>query len=114
MTTRETVARDTPAACAPRTKSIKSRPTRSALSRIGGGFMLKRATKTIRIQALIFTGDESGLRIAEALSIAAQIGVPDWIELDEKGLKGTYKAVPTRDQILPDINEALVVELYSK
>jgi small subunit ribosomal protein S4 len=53
-------------------------------------------------------------RIAEALSIATQAGLPDWMEIDEKGLKGTYKAVPTRDQILPDINEALVVELYSK
>jgi small subunit ribosomal protein S4 len=53
-------------------------------------------------------------RIAEALSIAAQIGFPDWLEVDEKGLKGTFKALPTRDQILPDINENLVVELYSK
>lgn len=53
-------------------------------------------------------------RIGESLSIAAQIGFPDWIEVDEKALKGTYKAVPTRDQIVPDINEQLVVELYSK
>ena len=34
--------------------------------------------------------------------------------VDEKGLKGTFKAVPDRDQVLPDINENLVVELYSK
>jgi len=53
-------------------------------------------------------------RIAEALSIATQAGLADWVDVDEKGLKGTFKAVPTRDQILPDINEALVVELYSK
>jgi small subunit ribosomal protein S4 len=53
-------------------------------------------------------------RIAEALSIAAQAGLPDWVDVDEKGLKGTFKSVPTRDQILPDINEQLVVELYSK
>jgi small subunit ribosomal protein S4 len=53
-------------------------------------------------------------RIAEALSIAAQAGLPDWIDVDEKGLKGIFKAVPTRDQIVPDINEQLVVELYSK
>lgn len=53
-------------------------------------------------------------RIAESMSIAAQIGFPDWVDVDEKGLKGTFKAVPTRDQILPDINESLVVELYSK
>jgi len=53
-------------------------------------------------------------RIAESLSIAAQIGFPEWLEVDEKGLKGTYKSQPSRDQILPDINENLVVELYSK
>jgi small subunit ribosomal protein S4 len=53
-------------------------------------------------------------RIAESLSIAAQIGFPDWLDVDEKGLKGVYKSQPSRDQILPDINENLVVELYSK
>lgn len=53
-------------------------------------------------------------RIAESLSIAAQIGFPEWLEVDEKGLKGKFKAQPSRDQILPDINENLVVELYSK
>lgn len=56
----------------------------------------------------------SQTRIVEALSIATQAGLADWVDVDEKGLKGTFKAVPTRDQILPDINEALVVELYSK
>ncbi len=59
-------------------------------------------------------GARSQSRIVEALSIASQAGFPDWVEIDEKALKGTFKAVPTRDQILPDINEALVVELYSK
>ncbi|MGQ0586457.1 MAG: 30S ribosomal protein S4 [Gammaproteobacteria bacterium] len=53
-------------------------------------------------------------RIAQALSIAAQIGFPDWMEVDEKGLKGKFKSVPEREQMLPDINENLVVELYSK
>ncbi len=53
-------------------------------------------------------------RIAESLSIAAQIGFPDWLEVDEKGLKGKFRSQPSRDQILPDINENLVVELYSK
>jgi small subunit ribosomal protein S4 len=53
-------------------------------------------------------------RIAGALSVAAQVGFPDWMAVDEKGLKGTFKAVPEREQFLPDINEALVVELYSK
>jgi len=53
-------------------------------------------------------------RIAAALAIATQVGWPDWVEVDDKKLSGTLKALPDRDQILPDINENLVVELYSK
>lgn len=53
-------------------------------------------------------------RITAALQIASQVGFPEWVEVDEKKMAGTYKAVPERDEILPDINENLVVELYSK
>ncbi|MDX1496377.1 MAG: 30S ribosomal protein S4 [Salinisphaeraceae bacterium] len=53
-------------------------------------------------------------RIQEAMEIANQLGLPDWVEVNEKKLEGTFKAIPDRDQILPDINENLVVELYSK
>ena len=53
-------------------------------------------------------------RIAHALTIAAQNGFPDWVLVDEKKMTGTLKTVPDRDEILPDINENLVVELYSK
>ncbi len=59
-------------------------------------------------------GAKKQTRIAGALSVAAQIGFPDWVEVDEKGMKGTFKSVPMREQIVPDINEKLVVELYSK
>ena len=54
------------------------------------------------------------LRVAAALAIATQVGLPDWVEVDDKKLTGTLKSLPDRDQILPDINENLVVELYSK
>jgi small subunit ribosomal protein S4 len=53
-------------------------------------------------------------RIAAALAIATQVGWPDWVIVDDKKFSGTLKALPDRDQILPDINENLVVELYSK
>ena len=56
----------------------------------------------------------SQARIAAALAIATQIGLPEWVEVDDKKFAGTLKALPDRDQILPDINENLVVELYSK
>ena len=39
---------------------------------------------------------------------------PDWVEVDDKKFTGTLKSLPERDEILPDINENLVVELYSK
>ncbi len=54
------------------------------------------------------------LRIQEALGIAEQIGLPDWVEVDVKSMRGTFKSVPERDDLPPDINESLVVELYSK
>jgi small subunit ribosomal protein S4 len=54
------------------------------------------------------------LRIKAALDIAGQVGFPDWVEVDDKNMRGTLKNLPERDEILPDINENLVVELYSK
>lgn len=53
-------------------------------------------------------------RIQSALSIAAQVGFPEWVQVDEKKMAGILKQVPAREDILPDINENLVVELYSK
>ena len=54
------------------------------------------------------------LRIKAALDIAGQVGFPEWVEVDDKNMQGLLKNLPERDEILPDINENLVVELYSK
>ncbi len=54
------------------------------------------------------------LRIKAALAAAEQRGFPEWIEMDTKSLKGTYKAKPQRAELPATINEHLVVELYSK
>lgn len=53
-------------------------------------------------------------RIQEALTVAEQYGFPDWVEVDSKKAEGIFKAVPERGDLPPDINEQLVVELYSK
>lgn len=53
-------------------------------------------------------------RIQSALAIATQVGLPEWVQVDDKTMVGTLKALPARDDILPDINENLVIELYSK
>jgi small subunit ribosomal protein S4 len=54
------------------------------------------------------------LRIQAALNVIQQVGFPDWVEVNDKEMRGVFKTVPARDDVLPDINENLVVELYSK
>ena len=49
-----------------------------------------------------------------ALELPAQVGFPEWLEVSDKEFRGVFKAVPGRDEVLPDINENLIVELYSK
>jgi small subunit ribosomal protein S4 len=54
------------------------------------------------------------LRISGALAVAQQVGFPEWVEVNDKDMRGVFKSVPAREDVLPDINENLVVELYSK
>ena len=54
------------------------------------------------------------LRVKAAVEAAEGRGFPDWIEVDAKALKGTFKAKPQRSELPSTINESLVVELYSK
>ena len=62
----------------------------------------------------VVEGSRNQLRIQAALELAQQRGVPGWMEVDPKKLQGVYKAVPERSDLPADINEHLVVELYSK
>ena len=54
------------------------------------------------------------MRITGAMEISSQMGLPDWVDVDEKKLTGVLRSLPEREDVLPDINENLVVELYSK
>jgi small subunit ribosomal protein S4 len=54
------------------------------------------------------------LRVQGSLTMAAQAGFPEWLDVNEKEMRGVFKSVPARTDVLPDINENLVVELYSK
>ena len=54
------------------------------------------------------------LRIAAALKIAATREDCDWLEVDEANLKGEFKSVPDRTDLSTEINENLIIELYSK
>jgi small subunit ribosomal protein S4 len=57
---------------------------------------------------------KSQLRLKSAVQAAEQRGFPEWLEVDAKAFKGTFKALPQRSELPATINEHLVVELYSK
>jgi small subunit ribosomal protein S4 len=72
--------------------------------------------------AIIKTGNMIGvtekakgqLRIQDGLQLAEKVGFPSWVEVDVKKMTGTFKGAPDRSEFAQDINESLVVELYSK
>lgn len=59
-------------------------------------------------------GARNQARVQEALSLAEQSGFPSWVDVDPKKFEGRFKATPDRGDVAQDINESLVVELYSR
>ncbi len=53
-------------------------------------------------------------RIQDSMNLAKQAGIADWISLDDGKMEATFKSIPERSDLPADINESLVVELYSK
>ncbi|PPE70498.1 30S ribosomal protein S4 [Caldimonas thermodepolymerans] len=53
-------------------------------------------------------------RIQEAFKLAEQVGLPAWVQVDGAKLEGVFKKVPDRDEFGAEINESLIVELYSR
>lgn len=54
------------------------------------------------------------VRIQNSISLAEQYGFADWVEVDVKAMSGTFKRIPERQDLPAEINEQLIVELYSK
>ena len=54
------------------------------------------------------------LRVKNAVNISSQLGISEWLTVHQKKLKGIVNSIPEREDILPDIQENLVVEFYSK
>jgi len=54
------------------------------------------------------------LKIEDSIDAAQQRGITEWLELDQDKLQVTVRSIPTRDQITEDIQEQLIVELYSR
>jgi small subunit ribosomal protein S4 len=53
-------------------------------------------------------------RIKHSLALAEQYGFPEWMEVDGSAMSGTFKRFPDRAELPAEINEQLIVELYSK
>jgi small subunit ribosomal protein S4 len=54
------------------------------------------------------------LRIKESIDLATGMGLPQWVQVDTTALSGVFKQVPDRADVARDINESMVVELYSR
>ena len=54
------------------------------------------------------------LRVADSLKLAESIGLPAWVAVDATKMEGTFKKVPDRDEFGAEINESLIVGLYSR
>jgi small subunit ribosomal protein S4 len=53
-------------------------------------------------------------RVLEALQLATQVGMPAWVDVNIDKAEGVFKKPPDRDEFAADINESLIVELYSR
>ena len=53
-------------------------------------------------------------RVIEALQLAAQVGFPAWVEVNADKAEAVFKKTPDRDEYAADVNESLIVELYSR
>ena len=54
------------------------------------------------------------VRIIAAMSVCEKLGLPEWVEVNVKNLSGVFKRIPDRDELSTELEEKLVVELYSK
>ena len=54
------------------------------------------------------------LRVQAALKLAAQRGVPEWLNTDSRAMEGVLSRIPDRSDLSSEINENLIIELYSK
>lgn len=80
------------------------------------GKVLNIASYQVRTGDMISVREKakSQQRVKDALQVMEQYGFPTWVDVDVQLMRGTFKSVPERSELGADINEQLVVELYSK
>ena len=71
---------------------------------------------SVKVGDIVAVGEKSKkqVRVLESLQLAQQVGLPAWVEVNADKVEGTFKKSPDRDEFGADINESLIVELYSR
>lgn len=82
---------------------------------VNGG-IVNIASYQVKAGDIVAVGEKSRgqLRIQAALQLAAQRGQVDWVDVSADKMEGTFKRLPDREELPAEINENLIVELYSK
>ena len=82
---------------------------------VNGG-IVNIASYQVKADDIVAVAEKSKgqLRIQAALHLAAQRGQVDWVEVSAEKMEGTFKRLPDREELPAEINENLIVELYSK
>ena len=82
---------------------------------VNGG-IVNIASYQVKADDIVAVAEKSKgqLRIQAAMQLAAQRGQVDWVEVNAEKMEGTFKLLPDREELPAEINENLIVELYSK
>ena len=82
---------------------------------VNGG-IVNIASYQVKADDIVAVAEKSKgqLRIQAAMQLAAQRGQVDWVEVNAENMEGTFKRLPDREELPVEINENLIVELYSK
>jgi len=80
------------------------------------GRVVDIASAAVRPEDVVSVREKSKkqARIVDSLNLAEQTGIPGWISVDKTKMEGVLKSVPDRSDLAGDINESLIVELYSR
>lgn len=82
---------------------------------VNGG-IVNIASYQVRPEDVVAVGEKSRgqMRIQAALQLAAQRTPVEWVDVNAEKMEGTFKRLPDREELQQEINENLIVELYSK
>ena len=97
-------------------KLLESRQLVSHKAFTVNGIVVNIASYQVKVGDVVAVREKAKkqARIIEALALAAQVGMPSWVDVDAKKMEGIFKSLPDRAEFANDVNESLIVELYSR